>query len=1404
MKLSELLEFRKDLYFEGAVQIDWFYNQEKSKKVAENFVFHGSEYFGIENKGQNKRIDTIALTKEIAEKVNTGTSNPLSLAIADYGTGKSHLAVTLAQLLSGNGYMPNSFVKIIDNISKVEAESAKKISSLCDKKNLVIVINGMRDFNLHSELLKAAEKSLTLYNVSDAKLRKINRSVETAEMFIVRNATTFSKSFESQAAKYNWKETGKELTDKLLNELLVNEEAYNIINNVYEEVNGYQIRWDEGISASAILEQLVNEYCGINGVFDSVVILFDEFGRYLEYASGVDSTKSGDSALQQIFECSQNSDGKLHVINFIQSDIKSYLQRVDNTKNISRYIGRFDVSDKYYISSNLETVFANLIQRKDPKTFNSIIVKHINENDAKWEKIFKSLNSWKSLDGVWADYPLYKKVIVEGIYPMHPISSFMLTQLSDYLQNRSSLTMISQYFQHNVDTDIMDGDFVIYPEELMRGDLFVEMLAAEQEGRQSSQHCLLYSNVLSKFEDKLSEQSLMVLRCNLILRILKLKTNSIDEVKEAMKYCCPLSMTEIDENLDILVNEYGILGYDDRANCFDFMEETNGAHDYKIIKKRALKNAEFDHSLLENGEILDLAEFTNNIETQFGTNRHISTKEWEFVQEVYWIDDFNEEIVNKNINDWKQAVYSNVPKGRIIWLYLNKNSNSNSIDNVSKLVARIKGYPIMVMLLNDVDNHLCDDLIEYSVLRKLDEQTKNRYSRHYEDDLKQNQNMISVDFANLKKERLSVTPEGIEPLKDRLAKSLTSVFDLIYPKVISFPFDGFVSAKYNISKNQAKTYISILKSLLSGEINDAVIHNWPIETRNRFVALFDTKARNSWKCLNEQAHIVPPEDENVKNIYDLVLNKLEQNKEVKCSDIINTLLYPPYGVNYDAVVMIVAIVVANFSYCTRVKYKEETLSIQSWRDLLLVKDDKIRSDIFDASTLIQIDVSEISTKFTNLFKQIEDNKDADRVNYYSAQLDKLLLENEIPEELEARCGYNRKLLNDGLNAKKDFNEKLSQICADEIKISDKDLYPAIKIINDIENTDFAACFKKYHYDYTSQYSGMVSDKAFDMKEYIDEGFDVYLSTLRCSEVERLISYRNHTNKLVDLFKEAGFVEYASRIKEQARQEMDNVELIKSRASFRSDYFDFYNKCQITKFTSFSQMRSWSKECGELIKRYNMFKNSLKDADRIRQGLIEKRDVIKQELDVATEEIGNIFDDSYELENLQDINSLQVRITDTLKRGLDDKDVEDLDELLNDLETLKNDVISLNELSDDREKLTKYSDDLITKYKNSDSDLLNEETIVKFIDSAKQKTDDLEEKWVNNYLTLGKETDQDLFVWKSKYSSLPLYLSKNTLSKAEKLNEKADGILKKRKIETVLHYYNELTKDEKEEFLKLIK
>lgn len=41
IQLKDLVVFRNDLYFDGAVQADWFYQSQQAEAVAKSFVFHG-------------------------------------------------------------------------------------------------------------------------------------------------------------------------------------------------------------------------------------------------------------------------------------------------------------------------------------------------------------------------------------------------------------------------------------------------------------------------------------------------------------------------------------------------------------------------------------------------------------------------------------------------------------------------------------------------------------------------------------------------------------------------------------------------------------------------------------------------------------------------------------------------------------------------------------------------------------------------------------------------------------------------------------------------------------------------------------------------------------------------------------------------------------------------------------------------------------------------------------------------------------------------------------------------------------------------------------------------------------------------------------------------------------------
>ena len=119
----------------------------------------------------------------------------------------------------------------------------------------------------------------------------------------------------------------------------------------------------------------------------------------------------------------------------------------------------------------------------------------------------------------------------------------------------------------------------------MRGDLFVEMLAAETSGRHRSDYCIRFENVLKKNEQKLNDVQVAVLRANLVTRTLRFNTRSYEEAKASLMLCSGLSEAEIDNALTILVDEYAVMAFDEMSGCFDFTEDAKGAYDYKIMKK---------------------------------------------------------------------------------------------------------------------------------------------------------------------------------------------------------------------------------------------------------------------------------------------------------------------------------------------------------------------------------------------------------------------------------------------------------------------------------------------------------------------------------------------------------------------------------------------------------------------------------------------------------------------------------------------------------------------------------------------------------------------------------------------------------------------------------------------------
>ncbi len=1405
MELGKILGFRKDLYFEGAVQADWFYTPERSSIVAENFVFHGKQYFGIEDQGtgSKKRIDTISLVEELATKMTDNHTNALTLAIADYGTGKSHLAVTLGQLFSGAEYMPDTYEKILYNIRNIDSDAAEKIRSLTDDRNFVMVINGMRDFNLNSEILKAAQKSLHLYGLPDDGLSKLNRALETAQTFYERNNTTSLSLFEEQAKKEGWFESGTQLLEKIRTNLITDEAAFEIVNGVYKHINGQEIRWDEGLSAANILEMLISEYCGMNGRFDHVVILFDEFGRYLEYASGVNAAKSGDSALQQIFETAQNADGALQVINFIQSDIKTYLQRVDQTKNISRYIGRYDASDKYYISSNLETVFANLIQRKDKALFDKYIISWQNKNESEWRDVFNKINKWLITKGIWKDYSLFRKVIVEGIYPMHPLATFMLTQLSDYLQNRSSLTLISQYIEDSQDEDVEESPFIVLPETLMRGDLYTEMLAAEQEGKQPSQQCIRFDNILRKFGDKLSEKSLSVLQSNLVLRILRFRTTDYEDAKVALSLCSGFSLDEITEELRWLENEYAVLGFDDHAGCFDFMEESNGAHDFKVIKKRLMANSSINKSLLQAVKIQEIAGVLEPQTTNFAIQHKISTNEWIFKQEMYAIEDFTESRVKAYLEEWNSAVASTMAKGRLVWLYVNKDTEPAYLESAKLLVRRLEDTPIVVMMLNDNDNRLFDALLEYHVLDTLDDLNRKKYERHLLDDYRQAENNLKDEFEELKKQRLNITPGGANVVKTRMPAFLTSVFEELYSEAISFWFDGFVTKGNNLGGKGGTYYCTIVKMLLSNSVNEVTIHNFSSDIRNRIEAVLMTTTSTSWKCINDQYRVVPPEERKARNVYDRIVNTINEKGEFACKVIFDTYCRPPYGMSEDVVTLMIAVVCANLGYCLRFRYKDELTNISNWKELVVIKDKKIDIEVVKSSTFVLVDAGAVTGKYMRFFDRVQLNKKISEIYSLERTLNSMIAIDEIPEELEMSYLLVKKTLESGKKANHEWSEHIGRV-TDKLEDAQEsnNLYNALVGLEELRDIPFNSIFNDNGYEFDEDSRTEVGDLRKQLTSLIDSIIDYYISTMYCKSVEAVNTFRNHNNKIQSKLSELGFINYAQRVQEQKDKELNNIEEIKSRQDLRMDCSKFIHESEINRYTTYMTICENLKTGKELQARLEKYKSSLgSESLNIANSIDLRVKEVEKYRDRINQDMTDIWDDLFEVKSSNDVEDLLQRISIVLQKGIYQNDQDGFIELQGNLEEFLNDINQIKDATSSREKYSEVSEEMLIKYQDSEFDFEVLPILEDVISEIAKSLDEKEQKWIESVLTLGDKSRQSVHKWKENIHFLPEYLSELTFKRVSELDKEANSIISEGKIEDVIFYFEKLDEDEKEECIK---
>lgn len=306
------------------------YHDSKVAGIAGSYVFHEPKYYGVSDADvkpkEHKLLDTASYVQKIADKVsNEKSENDFILTIARYGTGKSHLAVTIGALLSGESDMQKS---ILENIASVDQDIAEDIKRKVKRKNLIIALNGMKNFNLDSEVLCCVRESLSKEGVDDSILHTMTKTYDIAKYFIESNFDTCTNDFIEAAKKSQLEVDDNRLKKYLLENIETDNRVIDTVNVVFKKMTGDFLHWEQGISTGDIILKVGQELCGEGKPFNKLVILFDEFGRYIEYVAA-NLAVAGDASLQQIFEAIQSANSTALFIGFIQYELEAYLSHID-------------------------------------------------------------------------------------------------------------------------------------------------------------------------------------------------------------------------------------------------------------------------------------------------------------------------------------------------------------------------------------------------------------------------------------------------------------------------------------------------------------------------------------------------------------------------------------------------------------------------------------------------------------------------------------------------------------------------------------------------------------------------------------------------------------------------------------------------------------------------------------------------------------------------------------------------------------------------------------------------------------------------------------------------------------------------------------------------------------------
>lgn len=1181
MKFSDLVVFRKDLLFNGAVQLGWLENNKPlAETVAEYFVFHGPEYHGVSvadfKDSGHQLVDTATFTHDVIEGIAGNADEPFTLAIAGYGTGKSHLAVTLSCLLDD----PTAPIakKILNNLERADksiGQSIRRILTAQKQPYLVAAVNGMQDFDLTNEIVRQILNRLRSHDCDTRPLENLRPRF--------RSAINFTESFfDSLADDFKVAFPEHDCSSILERLQSMDEDVFKKISDIYEQKMGSPIYSVGRESLEDFIRVAKDTYCGPGREFAGILIIFDEFGRYMEFSVQKPHV-AGPGALQQLFESVQGNSDRVFLLGLIQYELKAYISRVapELRDDLSRYITRYDSIKKVRLSTNLETVIANLLEKKERDVFT--------EYASSDRGLSQSLQKWfpdMQNHSVWTDSKRFQKIVSEGCWPLHPCSSWLLYKLSSVgksLQQRSALSLLAEVYDDWADRDIVEGQR-INAIDLCTQSLIDEFLSAEQFG-QLGATAHAYETVVQKYQYELPATESVVLRAVLLSSKIGSKVSSAEECLGLLSTLGGLNLLECGQAVRSLERDYNVLEWNERLRQYEIIGDA--APKRAFVAYLRSKMSEVTHQ--QRAQIFAQKYMSwsekRDYPTDFGSKHNITTREWNYNLSYTDVGTLRNQI-QFVFRSWRDAMSVDQFKGQLIYCYLGPESNIDAVKDVTESefestfnILKIDGglgSPVVVLYLHDEDGSFGEKLAEYWVLNEMTGEEAQRYANFIAD--KQNTLLqeITSQFSELESKKLLSIATKQPVSGPRLTPKLENVFAAVYNQLVPFPFDGFHTA----AGNAAKDCQMFTRELFMGTLDRDALANKTVQQRNRGFEVLD----KSWGFIDTSGSIRPkPQNPEVRRLIEFMDERLSSDgdeiRSLNLGAVLRLFCAPPYGLNIASAGLIMGAFFGKRKKNLNIVFRGKSRNISDWLN------DALPNRFLDLGVLDNTEIEMFSIDAISEWEKLLADWDVETTHLGKMEFRKKAADQAkrtpIPSELQYRFEL--------------FEEKAAQAEA-QLKQLDYQVGEALGYIergngSDVGNISRGAAellaihtrMKANMQSWRKHQIEQIEKSIAEARITVQPIFKQWLHSQRVNRIEKLGEFHHRMLRIGDNLDSLGFASEAEELRKYVEETEERARFIDKLRQTTNNIDNMIRINQVTNSTSVSSLNSWIDQIYELKK-----------------------------------------------------------------------------------------------------------------------------------------------------------------------------------------------------------------------------